>query len=71
MSEPTTTYRCMPTLDMYIDVHANSEDEALELMRKMSEEIVLKACTDLFNKGFHECGSDPDFVVDSWDYEQE
>lgn len=71
MSEPKYTFRCMPTLDMFIDIDANSQDEALEILEKISEEIISKCSSELFDKGFFECGSDANFVVDAWDREDD
>jgi|DEB0MinimDraft_6_1074348.scaffolds.fasta_scaffold121889_3 hypothetical protein len=71
MSQPKYTFRCMPTLDMFIDIHANSHDEALEKLRKISEEIINDCCSELYDKGLRECGSDFDFITDAWEYEED
>jgi len=45
-------YRVFPTLDMFIDVMAGSEDEALAKVDEMAKSVIDECAQKLFELGF-------------------
>jgi len=60
------TYRVCPTLDSFIDIKAESKEEAIEKMMKLAGETVFKCRQKLDSIGFSEMGADFPFCTDSW-----
>jgi len=64
-------YRVCPTLDAFIDINAESKEEALDKMVKLSEKAVFKCWQELSSLGFMDMGADPPFCTDSWETQEE
>ena len=60
-------YRCFPTLDVSIDVKAETEEKALEIMSDRIKDIREEFLEKLYKLGFLECGCDFDYSTDEWD----
>jgi len=59
-------YRVCPTLDCFIDIKAESEDEAIEKAMKLADKVVFKCQQELDKLGFMELGADFPYCTDSW-----
>ena len=47
-------YRVMPTLDLAINIEANSEDEAIQKVDELVGSIIAEACQKLMLLGFQD-----------------
>ena len=59
-------YRVCPTLDSFIDIKAESEEEAIEKAMKLADKVVFKCQQELDKLGFMELGADFPYCTDSW-----
>jgi hypothetical protein len=71
MSKPKYTFMCWPTLDMCFDIHADSEDEALEKLGDLTKEIISDCCIKLFAIGAYAGNADFNYITDCESYEEE
>ena len=49
--KPQWTWMCWPTLDICFDIHADTEEEAMEKLRQLTEDIVLDCVEKLRDIG--------------------
>ena len=69
MKIPEYTFTCWPTLDMAFDIHADSQEEALKILGRLTDDIVNECCRKLNAIGGCEGGADSPFITDVDDYE--
>ena len=72
MSKPKYTFTCVPTLDMSFDIHANSEQEASEILYQLTSEIVYECTSKLAMIGGGELGvGEYGYIQDVNEYEED
>jgi hypothetical protein len=68
MKTPEYTFMCWPTLDTAFDIHADSQEEALEKLGHLTDDIVSECIRKLRDVGGCEGGADFPFITDAEDY---
>lgn len=63
----TQKYRVFPTLDMYFDIQANTEDEAIAKVDELAKAIIDECASKLSALGFLEGGCDSTYITDDWE----
>lgn len=71
MSNPKYTFMCWPTLDVCFDIHADTEDEALDKLRELTEEIINECSAKLTAIGGFDGGADFNYITDIEAYEED
>lgn len=71
MSDPKYTFMCWPTLDVCFDIHADTEDEAMEKLRELTEDIIRDCYQKLEELGGKAGNADFNYITDIDDYEED
>ena len=70
MEQKENFFRCVPTLDMTIDIQGKDPDDAIQKMEELCQDIIDEACRKLSSLGFSEGGFNFPFVTDEWTEEE-